>query len=443
MRVAVLGAGFAGLAAALDLIERGHAVTLYERRPYAGGRVYSFVDRETGHEVDNGQHIFLDCCHVLLGYIRKLGLTERFRRQSRAEILFIDVRRGGRRWLFEEAHPLLSLLRFRNLGWLDRWRLAKIVRRAAEIDPWADPALERITFAEWLRGFGLSDTAIREFWDPFVLAAINESCFDAAAAPCVFMTVEAFAKGLQASRVGYPIVGQSVFANAAVERLRSCGAAVEFGRRATRLRIEGSELRAIDFDDGRPAEADAFVVAVPHRGFWELLPDEWRRHEFFAPIERIGTSPIVSVNLWYDRPAGDFDFAAVLGSRIPWIFNRSRVSGLPGCALTIPLSAARREMQGPQEAVARDFDAAARELLPELRDAILTRSLVVREPHATISWTPGANALRRPHLTPVRNLYLAGDWTDTRWPSTMEGALRSGLAAARAITIPGAPPLRA
>lgn len=435
MRVAVLGAGFAGLAAALELSERGHAVTLYERRPYPGGRVYSFIDRETGHEVDNGQHIFLDCCSVLLDHIRKLGLEARFYRQSRAEILFIDVRRGRRRWLFEERHPWLSLWRFQNLTWLDRWRLAKIIRRAAKVDPWADPALDRITFAEWLRGFRLSDAAIREFWDPFVLAAINESCFAAAAAPCLFMAIEAFTKGLQASRVGYPLVGQSVFANAAVERLRLGGAAVEFGRRATSLRIEGSELRAIEFETGPRAEADAFVAAVPHRAFWELLPVEWRRHEFFAPIERIGTSPIVSVNLWYDRPAGDFSFAAVLGSRIPWVFNRSRVSGLPGCVLTIPLSAARREMEGPQESVAREFDAAARELLPELRDAKLTRSLVVREPHATISWTPGANALRRPHVTPVRRLYLAGDWTDTRWPSTMEGALRSGLAAARALAI--------
>jgi squalene-associated FAD-dependent desaturase len=433
MRVAVLGAGFAGLAAALELVERGHAVTLFERRPYAGGRVYSFVDRETGHEVDNGQHIFLDCCPVLIDHIRKLGLEDRFHRQPRAEILFIDVRRGGRRWLFEEAHPLLSLLRFRHLGWLDRWRLAKVIRRAARIDPWADPALDRVSFADWLRGFGLSDAAIREFWDPFVLAAINESCFDAAAAPCVFMTIESFTKGLQASRVGYPRVGQSVFANAAVDRLRQGGAAVEFNRRATALRFEGTErLRAIEFADGSAAEADAFVAAIPHRPFWELLPAELRRHEFFAPIERIGTSPIVSVNLWYDRPAGDFEFAAVLGSRIPWVFNRSRVSGLPGCVLTIPLSAARREMEGPQEGVAREFDAAARELLPELRDARLTRSLVVREPHATISWTPGSYALRRPHVTPVRNLFLAGDWTETRWPSTMEGALRSGVAAARA-----------
>jgi squalene-associated FAD-dependent desaturase len=390
VKAAVVGGGLAGLAAALELVDAGHEVTLYEARPTLGGKVQTLPPREGDPDPppDNGQHVALGCFTQYLRFLERIGSLDRVRRTPLA-LPVIDER--GR--VATIGYGLLPLLRYRHVPWRDRLRIARFAARVTSIE-----AGER-TFGELLRAEGQSQTAIDRFWEVFLRPALNLRVDEVDAAAGLFTVARALRSGREASDLVLPIAPLAeIHGEAARRALEEAGATVRTGERV---------------DDPGSLEADAVVLAVP--------PEEGQFEH----------SPIVSVHLLFDRRILRHELAALLGSAAHWVFDRGALTGREperGQYLTVVSSGAPElEAIRGREIV----DLMARELTGRLGEAELLWSRVSREPEATIALRPG---VRRPRPGLVRDgVARAGAWLDTGWPVTMESAVASGVAAARAV----------
>ena len=434
----MIGGGLAGLSAACALLDAGWRVTLLEKRPFLGGRAYSFVDPETGQEVDNGQHVFLGCCTAYIGFLDRLGVRGQTRLQERLRAPVIDSQgRSGAifavPWLPAPLHLLPALVAYPHLGLIDKLRAVPALLRALFMDlERRREDLERVTFGAWLRAHGQTRRAIRNLWELIALPTLNDS-LEAASA---FMGLTVFREGLLRGRhngdIGYATVGlTALISDAARSYVTDHGGRVLLGRPADRIIVEDGSAVAVHAS-GDELRADAVVCTAPWDTLPRLLPPEWAGHRAFAPLQGLEASPIVGVHIWYDRPVLEEEFTAVLDSPVQWVFNKSRIQGLdgPGQYVCISLSGAWEFAPMGKEALRALFLGEMARLFPTARDARVERCIIVKQLAATFRSVPGAEAHRLPQRTPVAGLFLAGDWTQTGWPSTMESAVRSGLLAA-------------
>ncbi len=420
-RVAVVGGGLAGIAAALQCAESGADVALVEARPRLGGATFS-VERD-GLWLDNGQHVFLRCCTEYLALLARLGVEADVVVQERLEIPVLRpgtspvwLRRGD---LPAPLHLAGAIARFGPLSPLDRVRVARAVRGLQKLSL-DDPVLDRITFADWLGRHGQRAEAIAALWNLIALPTVNLPATEASLA----LAAKVFKTGLleepAAADIGYAAVPlQRLHGEAATRALERAGVEVRTGER-----IES--LASLD--------ADGIVLAVPHAEAAALLP-EGALPSGVDP-RRLGVSPIVNLHVRYDRRVTDLPFAAGLETSVQWLFDRTSSAGLEdgGQLLAVSLSSASGYADTPLDTLRAEFVAALEDLLPAARRARVVSFWSTREPRATFRGVPGTAADRPGPRTLVENLYLAGAWTDTGWPATMEGAVRSGLAAARALT---------
>lgn len=445
----VIGGGLAGLSAACDLLDRGWRVTLLEKRPFLGGRAYSFTDPETGQEVDNGQHVFLGCCTAYIGFLERLGVLDRTRLQPRLRAPVMDGAGttgaiSSAPWLPAPLHLLPAFVAYPHLSLGDKLRAVPALLRALLVDPDRHrDSLERRTFGDWLRDHGQSPRAIRSLWELIGLPTLNDSVEAASA----YMGLMVFREGLLKSRhggdIGYARVGlTALISDAAHDHITRHGGEIRSGRAAARIVVEDGRATGVEMGgasrSGEPADvlpADAVVCATPWDAVADLLPPEWSTHPAFAPARGLEASPIVGVHIWYDRPVMDEEFTAVLDSPVQWVFNKSRIQGLqaPGQYVCISLSGAWEFAPMGKEALRDLFLTEMARLFPAARGATVERFITVKQLTATFRSTPGAEAHRLPQRTPMPNLALAGDWTRTGWPSTMESAVRSGRLAAEAL----------
>jgi len=400
VRVAVVGGGLAGLSAALELVDGGHEVELHEGRPTLGGAVQTLPRRDGDPEPppDNGQHIALGCFTAYRRFLERIGEGGSVRRE-RLELPVIDER--GRPAVI--APSALALLRYRHVSLGERLRILRALAR------WGESQGE--TFAAALRGHGQSERAVDRFWDVFIRPALNLRSGEASAEAGEFTVRTALLGERSDSDLLLPTrpLGE-MHGGAAGRALEQAGAAV----------LLASRVESLD-----ELDADGVVVAVPPRESARLLDE---------PEPQLGDSPIVSVHLWFDRLLLRPPFAALLGSDAHWVFDRGALTASPperGQYLTVVSSGAPElmELRG-RELVER----IAGELTRRLGQAELLWSRVSREPAATIAVRPGSEAERRAPQTGRQNVTRAGAWTATGWPPTMEGAVRSGLAAAHTLT---------
>jgi len=400
MKAAVVGGGLAGLSAALELVDAGHEVALYEARPTLGGAVQTLPRREGDPEPppDNGQHIALACFTEYVGFLERIGEANGVSRR-RLELPVIDEQ--GRTAVI--APSALALLRYRHVPFADRMRIVRALAR------WGDAGGR--TFADALRARGQSELAIDRFWDVFIRPALNLPSAEASGEAGDFTVRTALLGDRRDSDLLLPTapLGE-LHGEAAGRALAQAGAAVHTGARVESL----DEL-----------QADAVVVALPHRESARLLGE---------PEPALEDSPIVSVHLWFDRELLPHPLAALLGSDAHWVFDRGALTAHRperGQYLTVVSSGALElmELRG-RELV----DRIAGEVTSRFGEAELLWSRVSREPAATIAVRPGSEQERRGVETARPNVTRAGAWTATGWPATMESAVRSGRAAARALT---------
>jgi squalene-associated FAD-dependent desaturase len=425
MQVIVVGGGLAGLAAALDLADAGREVLLLEARPTLGGAVQTLPERDGDPPPppDNGQHIALGCCTEYLRFLDRIGTASSVRR-LRLQLPVIDEQKRTA----TVGAGALPLLRYGHLSVRDRLGVGRVVLRLRGLQP---QAYDDESFGELLRRFGATDASIARFWDVFVRPALNLACDEASAALALFTVQTALLGPRQASDLLLPLAPLgSMHGEAAGRALERAGCTVRLPTRVASLE-DGAVLTA----DGERLSADAFVIAVPPAETAALLGE---------PAPDLGSSPIVSVHMLFDRTILPVPLAALLDSPAHWIFDRGRLTGHRperGQYLTVVSSGV------PDLAATR-----GQELVELMRSALVERlgeaellwSRVSREPEATFAGRPGTWALRPGAATARPNVVRAGAWTQTGWPATMEGAIRSGHEAARALLAhPSAKPLAA
>ena len=430
-RVAVVGGGLAGIAAALSCADAGADVTLVEVRPRLGGAAYSF--ERDGMLLDNGQHVFLRCCTAYRALLERLGTASATTLQPRLEIPVIAP--GARvEWLRRSSLPAPlhlsgALARYGHLSVRERVNAARAALALSRLDL-DEEGLDSRTFGDWLAEHGQSPNAVDSLWNLIALPTLNLDAGEASLAMAAFVFQTGLLNDATAGDVGYARLPLSaIHAEPSARALRSAGVDVRTGWRAERVEPKGSgELAVVGADE--VVESDGVVVALPHTRAAGVLPEDALDEP--AHLARLGSSPIVNLHVVYDRRVMDFDLAAGVGSPVQWVFDRTSESGLAdGQHLAISLSGAEREAQMSRDELRERFLPAVGELLPRARGARVERFEVVREHNATFRAAPGVGALRPGQRTRIPGLALAGAWTATGWPATMEGAVRSGLAAAR------------
>ena len=428
--VLVVGAGFAGLSAAVRLAGRGARVLVVEERRRLGGRATSFPDAVTGEVVDNGQHAIFGCYHATFEFLQAIGAAADVRLDDRLEIEIVD-RHGVASCLRSTAlppplHLVGGLLRWPALGLADRvaaLRLGAVLRRHHD-----RRALASITVNEWLARQGQTNRLREVLWEPLAVAALNQSPAVASAAPFVEVLTRMFGGSRRDSAVGLPLKPlERWFAEPARAWLEARGHPVRVGAPATLL-VEGDQAVGVEVR-GERLLAGAVIAAVPWFVFGAFAGDSPALATIVADASRMVASPIVTVNLWLDRPVTRVPFVGLPGRTFQWVFDKGRLAEGDWSHLSLVSSGADAVVAQPNDALItlarEELDAA----LPAARSATLRRASVVREKRATFSLAPGQPP--RPGCeTPLAGLWLAGDWTDTGLPATIEGAVVSGHVAA-------------
>lgn len=427
-RVAVVGGGLAGLSAACALADQGVQVSLFEQRPFLGGRASSY--EHNGETIDNCQHVLLGCCTNLIEFYRRIGVEGQIRWYDRLTFMLP----GGEAFELKPSlvpaplHAAPSFLRARGLSVGDKLAVARAMRKLAR--PVAETAM---TFAEWLRNEGQTPAAISRFWTPVLVSALNEELDRVSAASAAMVFREAFLKSPQAGRMGVSAVPLGALYAPAADYIRDRGGDVRTRTSVQRITLTDADV-AIEADD--KSTFDAVVLAVPFGKAAAMLPTSDGFASVRGELARFEPSPITGVHLWFDREVTRLDHAVLLDRTIQWMFNKSRILAgkdqESGSYLELVISASHALLKKSREEI---IDIALRELgqfFPEARSARVVRATVIKEVNATFSPLPG---LQRPTArTSDPRVFLAGDWTDTGWPATMEGAVRSGYLAAQAIT---------
>lgn len=449
LRVAVVGAGVAGLAAAGALAQDGHAVEVFERRSYVGGRASSYLHPGVDEVIDNCQHIVLGCCTNILDLLRRAGAGDAMVWSDTT----VFVEPGGRRTELAASrlpapfHTTPSFLRAYALGIKDKLAIARGILTFLRA---GRPADDSRSFADWLLQTRQTERAIEHFWKPVLFSALNEDPDRISLRYAAMVFREVFLFSAAAGRMGIPRVPLSEM----------------YGRVATAIEQAGGRLHLRAAVDGlcrdeataqwhlqagtEQREFDAVVLALSFEGLQKLLPGlpaappRERLQQLLAGFDH---SSLTGIHLWFDREITELDHAVLLDTNIQWLYNTSRLQPerqhlRSGHLIELVVSASKALVPMARQAI---IDLAMQELalfFPVVRQAQLLKAAVVKEVRATYSIVPGLDALRPTPQSGWPGLLLAGDWTATGWPSTMEGAARSGYLAAEAISREAGEPKR-
>jgi zeta-carotene desaturase len=450
--VAIVGGGLAGLAAGCVLADSGLRVTVFERRSYLGGRASSYQHPGTGEVVDNCQHVLLGCCTNLVEFYQRIGVEDKIRWYDRLTFLEPGGRASvmGSSLLPAPLHHAPAFLRAACLGLRDKMAIAAGLAALA-------PARPRDTgesFLQWLRRHGQTERAIERFWKTVLVSALNED-IDLISLPCAAQVMrESFLKSPTAGRMGVPTVPLSELYSRAGEYISARGGEVRFRSGVESFRGELGEVKL--FRAGEEEAFDFAVLAVPFDALSRMLPPTKAAEPLRQTLGRFGTSPITGIHLWFDRQITELEHAVLLDRTIQWMFHKSKLlaaaaasngrtghspdsggeagaTDLAGSYVELVVSSSKSLVEKSRQEIVDLGLSELREFCPEARAANLLKSTVIKEVHATYSPRPGIEAHRPGPQTVWPRIFLAGDWTATGWPATMEGAVRSGYLAAQSL----------
>jgi squalene-associated FAD-dependent desaturase len=431
--VAVAGGGLAGLAAGCALAEAGFRVSLLERRPYLGGRASSYQHPGTGEVVDNCQHVLLGCCTNLLDFYRRAGVEDKIRWYE--QLTFLEP--GGRASVIAPSalpaplHTALAFLRADCLSFADKLAISRAMMALAP----SAPADRGESFLDWLKRHGQTEQAIDRFWKTILVSALNED-LDRVSVPYAAQVVrESFLKSAAAGRMGIPTVPLTDLYSTAGDYIRARGGDIQFRAGVEAFRSEASEV--IVTANGQGQKFDYLVLAVPFDVLGRMLPDTPAAAPLAATLGEFSSSPITGIHLWFDRQISELDHAVLLDRTIQWMFHKSRLienrEDGRGSYVELVVSCSRSLVEKSKTEIVDMAVKEAQEFFPGARDAKLLKSTVIKEVHATYSPRPGIDKYRPKPETAWPRVFLAGDFTATGWPATMEGAVRSGYLAAGAL----------
>ena len=436
--VAIAGGGLAGLAAGCALAEAGFRASLFERRPYLGGRASSYQHPGTGEVVDNCQHVLLGCCTNLLDFYRRAGVQSKIRWYE--NLTFLEP--GGRASVIAPSalpaplHTAPAFLRADCLNFRDKLAIS---RAMAALAP-ATPEDRGESFLDWLQRHGQTAQAIERFWKTILVSALNED-LDRVSVPYAAQVVrESFLKSAAAGCMGIPTVPLTDLYGTAGDYIRARGGDIHFRAGVESFRTDASGVTVTA--NGQEQKFDYLVLAVPFDALGRMLPDTPSAAPLTAALGQFSTSPITGIHLWFDRQISDLDHAVLLDRTIQWMFHKSRLletrnnearENGNGSYVELVVSCSRSLVEKSKAEIVEMAVKEAQEFFPASRNAKLLKSVVIKEVHATYSPRPGIDRYRPKPATAWPRVFLAGDWTATGWPATMEGATRSGYLAAEAL----------
>ncbi|MCA9660463.1 MAG: hydroxysqualene dehydroxylase HpnE [Myxococcales bacterium] len=435
-RTIIIGAGLAGMAAAVRLAEAGEEVTLLESTKAGGGRARSFVDGASGREYDNGQHLLMACYRETLAFLRAIGSHDGiyFQRNLKVDL----VRPGGDRVALScpplpaPLHLATGLLTMRGVGVLHK---AAALRAGLLLRGEVKRPDDNETCDAWLSRLGQTAGIRHVFWDPLIWGVLNDDPLVASAAMLMAVLERGFMSTRDASRLGVPRVPLSrLYVDQALSFLRQRGADIRLGAPARALETRDQAVTGVVLKSGETLAADRVISAVPPKAFLDLLPESWSGHPVYQDIGRLQTSPIVNFWVVLDRPLfTDTPFLGMVNGPIHWLFNRSLIDGETGgeTLLNCTISAARSAVADSAESLVDLFHGEMRRYFPKQEYAI-RHFRVIKEKRATISHAAGTYQWRPEIISPTRGLFMAGDWVRTGLPATIESAVQSGHEAAAA-----------
>ncbi len=436
----VVGGGLSGLSAAIELSSRGNCVLLAEQRRHLGGRTHSFIDETTGDIVDNGQHLMMGCYHGTRRYLQTIGSMHLTTLQPLLHIDFVDPLNGSSSLTASTLPPPLhifgGLMRMSHLSLPDRLRLVRVGKELLRTSVEKERLLDSFTVDEWLSSLGQSQNTKKYLWDTIAIGSLNDDPSHVSALPFFKVLRAAFMGTREDSSLLIPNVGLSaLLVDPAVEFINQRGGMTRTGVRIDKAVLHNDRVVALRAASGEMLEAPSFIFAVPFFDLSSIIPDE-----LIAPgIPLFVSAPIVSINLWFNREVFQQEFAAVFNSDIQWIFNRSRICKTPATTqgghqhLSMVISGAEDYVDFRKEHIVEIAMNDLRRVLPAIDKARLVHSLVIKERRATFSPRPGMGPHRPDTRTRFSNVFLAGDWTNTGLPATIEGAVLSGRRAAEAV----------
>jgi zeta-carotene desaturase len=437
MRVAVVGGGLAGLAAGCALSDAGHSVKLFERRPFVGGRASSYEHPGTDEVIDNCQHVLVGCCTNLIDLYRRSGVADQIRWYDR--LFFMEP--GGRRSVLSPGPlpaPLHSSLAFMNFQVLNLSEKAAIGRALMSFVQ-GIPADDSERFSDWLVRHRQPQRAIDRFWRPVLVSALNEEVDRVSVKYAAHVFHDSFLASAEAGRMGVPAVPLSDLYGKCADYIRERGGEILLRTSVDGVR-EGERGGWVVSAADVAHAVDAVVIALSFGGMQRLLPQMPAgvvRDNLDAKLQHFESSPITGIHLWFDREVTALEHAVLLDTTIQWMFQKSKIQpqrhGGRGSYLELVVSASRSLVNMQRQEI---IDLAMSELamfFPRVKEAKLEKAAVVKEVHATFSCTPGLDAFRPQVKTGWPGVFLAGDWTATGWPATMEGAVRSGYLAAEGV----------
>jgi squalene-associated FAD-dependent desaturase len=430
--VAIVGGGLAGLSAGCALAEAGFRVTLLERRPYLGGRASSYQHPGTGEVVDNCQHVLLGCCTNLIDLYERTGVREKIRWYDR--LTFLEP--GGRASVIQSSflpaplHTAPSFLAVHCLRVRDK---VAIARAMIALMP-SVPRDKGRSFLSWLRQHGQTERAIERFWKTVLVSALNEELDRISVSYGAQVFRESFLKSAKAGQMGIPSVPLTELYNAAGDYIRARDGEVRLRSAVDSFRPMPSAVEICS--DGRQQTFDFALLAVSFDTMQRILPTLPEAEPLRGMLQNFESSPITGIHLWFDREVTDLEHAVLLDRTIQWMFNKSRLLGRvqdSGSYLELVVSSSKTLVEKSRQEIIELSLRELAEFFPGVRNACLVKATVIKEVHATYSPKPGVDQYRPGHGTAWPRVFLAGDWTATAWPATMEGAVRSGYMAGEAL----------
>jgi zeta-carotene desaturase len=438
--VAIAGGGLAGLAAACALSDVGFRVTLFEKRPFLGGRASSWEHPGTGEVVDNCQHVLFRLCTNLLEFYHRIGVAHQIRWYD--EMTFIEP--GGRTSVMKSSplpaplHTAPSFLRFAFLDAADKLCIARALLPLTLTE-------QRDTgesFQHWLDQHGQTKQAIERFWRPILVSALSEE-LDLISISAAAQVVRESMKSPAARHMGVPTVPLTDLYNAAGDYIRARGGVLQFRRPVETFSADSSQarVRLRGQEENQEEAFDYLIVALPFDTLDRILPEAPESAPIREKLSHFETAPITGIHLWFDRQISHLDHSVLLDRTIQWMFHKSRLqpirtqagTGTAGSYIELVVSSSKTLIDKSRAEIVDLALSEVREFFPAAREAILVKSTVIKELHATYSPRPGIDAHRPTTATAWPRIFLAGDWTATGWPATMEGAVRSGYLAAEAL----------